>query len=511
MSAQPAQAAQAAPPSSLDLAVAWFNQFALQYAVLGATFTAILAVSFVMMTLFSTGAVYKRARYLWLVWAVFGQIAAAILNSMDARRLGLHENIPDKLFTAQIAMLFTVPLYADVALLPRIKELTRQKGKTILQDKRTILAVAIPTLLKVPRILLIIDFLSMKDTCVPLTKTSPLASVLMCMPAQKFALLEWSFALADQATTMVILAICMHHLGWGWGDKRAVSKSIVGKFRMFCSSLAATMTIPVLVLTALLALHASGKKTHIEGYLMALQPAISVLGAALAALYPLVRTDRRAQLARVKMQASQTEARRLSMMEFEAADPFTTLGKGMPPRTLLDAPHLRPNGMPTLKRHSSHSGYLNSTTYSHFTTSSDGGAIGPHDPNPQDTYTIMNVKVMKPNRDLNVPNWTITTRQRSPHSEAGSDDGMDEKLSPNESRTGIMMPPGFKSNNSSHSNLTTVAPQTPTTPTRPNSYASAMMPPGGRPLGTPVSPVHQDLNNGNFASPVYRGSPMRHG
>ncbi|KAL9937944.1 hypothetical protein V8E36_003489 [Tilletia maclaganii] len=416
--------------SRLDLAVAWFNKYALHYAILGNTFTGILAVSLVVMAICSSARVFKRARFSVVTIATLAQVAASILNSLDARRLGNHETIPDWLFTAQVAMLFAVPLFADLALIPRILELTRQKGKTMLEDKRTMLAVGVSLALKIPRVILVIDFMSMTDSCVPLTRTSPLASVLMCLPAQKFALLQWIFTSVDQAVACIILSICMFHLGWGWGDKRAVSKSIVGKASMFGSTLASTMVFSVLVLTALLALHASGKKIHVEGYLMALQPAVSVLGVALAALNPLVRADRRLQLARVRMQASQTEARRLSMLEFEAADPFAG-GKVQPPRSLLDAPHLRPNGMPTLKRYSSHSGYLNTTTYTHFSTPSKESVEGV-DPSgsPQDTYTIMNVKVMKPHRDLNVPNWTITTRQRSPHPD--SEDGYDEKIAPDQ-------------------------------------------------------------------------------
>ncbi|KAK0561390.1 hypothetical protein OC844_003233 [Tilletia horrida] len=465
--------------SSLDLAVAWFNQFALRYAILGDAFTAVLAVSFVLMTLVSSTRVFKRVRFTWVAVATVAQTAASILNSIDARRLGLHENIPDSLFTAQVAMLFIVPLFADCALLPRIAELTRQKRVSALKDKRLIGALVLPVLCKIPRVLLVIDFLSMADTCVPLTKTSPLASVLMCLPAQKFALYQWVVTLVDQSINMIILAICMYHLGWGWGDKRAVSKSIWGKASMFACTVAAIMLLPVLVLTSLLALHASGQKTHIEGYLMALQPNVSVLGVALAALYPLVRADRRLQLARGRMQVSQTEARRLSMMEFEAADPFA--GKGLPTKTLLGAPHLRPSGVPSLKRHSSHSGYLNSTTYSHFSVPSSGHGDAPD--SPQDTYTIMNVKVVKPNRDLNVPNWTITTRQRSPHSE--SEDGLDEKIAPD-------APSAYGGHH---------APSTPTRgPGRPMSMN------GGSPYtpsvhGTPMSQMDPHSNRG---SPIYR-------
>ncbi|CAD6899339.1 unnamed protein product [Tilletia controversa] len=420
--------------SSLDLAVAWFNRFALRYAILGNTFTAILVVTMVLMTLFSSMRVFKTARYTIIILSTVAQISASVLNSIDARRLGLHENIPDTLFTAQVAMLFVVPLFADFALVPRIMELTRQKEKTLMQDRRTLFALALPLALKVPRVILVADFLSMSDTCVPLTKTSPLASVLMCTPAQKFALLQWTFSLVDQSITMLTLAICMYHMGWGWGDKRAVSKTIFGKASMFGCTLAATMVIPVIVLTALLALHSSGKKTHIEGYLIALQPNVSVLGVALAALYPLVRVNRRLQLARVRMQSSQTEARRLSMAEYEGADPFANLTsqKSHLSKTLLGAPHLRPGGIPHLKRHSSHSGYLNSTMYSHssqFSPTSDEKLA-------QDTYTIMNVKMLKPGgregsngstiSNSESGNWTIT-RQRSPRSE-GSDDGMDEKV-----------------------------------------------------------------------------------
>ncbi|KAE8230357.1 hypothetical protein CF326_g4649 [Tilletia indica] len=476
--------------SSLDLAVAWFNQFALHYAILGDAFTGILVVAFVLMTLCSNGQVFKRARYAIITLATLAQISASVLNSIDARRLGLHENIPDTLFTAQVAMLFVVPLFADFALIPRIKELTRQRGVALLSDKRTLLAVGLPLALKIPRIILVVDFLSMTDTCVPLTKTSPLASVLMCMPAQKFAKLQWTVQLADQSISMITLAICMYHLGWGWGDKRAVSKSILGKASMFGCTLAATMVLPVIVLGALLALHASGKKTHIEGYLIALQPNVSVLGVALAALYPIVRADRRLQLARSRMQVSQTEARRLSLTQYEAAEPFTL--RNQPGKTLLGAPHLRPGGIPHLKRHSSHSGYLNSTTFSEEKVNGEGGMGSPQG------------------------HWTITTRQRSPHSE--SEDGLDEKIGTGSDHThSTHTTPSHSRSNSYHlkgsapsSPAGAISNYMPTTPTRMQSHQSwngVNQNQGGSPYspasrgGTPMSQMEPTMMRG---SPLYR-------
>ena len=139
-------------------------------------------------------------------------------------------------------------------------------------------AIASPSLIKIPRVILISHYVHFVYTC-GLVATD-MSDIVVRVNKEQWALTEWSLMLADQLYCTIFFCIKLYELGWGWGEDKHVSRNFLDTLRRILISALASFVIPSFLLITLIAMQALLYKPWIEGYIFATFVPLTVISAA---------------------------------------------------------------------------------------------------------------------------------------------------------------------------------------------------------------------------------------
>ncbi|KAJ1018164.1 hypothetical protein NDA16_005030 [Ustilago loliicola] len=196
------------------------------------------------------------------------------------------------LYTALIALSMAIPFLVDFTLILRILAFfpTNSTAATGPYRWKRWAAIAFPSLIKIPHVILISHYVHFVYTC-GLVATD-MSDIVVRVNKEQWALTEWSLMLADEFYCTIFFCIKLYELGWGWGEDKHVSRNFLDTLRRILISALASFVIPSFLLITLFAMQALLYKPWIEGYIFATFVPLTVNSAAFATIWPAIRADR---------------------------------------------------------------------------------------------------------------------------------------------------------------------------------------------------------------------------
>ena len=139
-------------------------------------------------------------------------------------------------------------------------------------------AIAFPSLIKIPRAVVICRYLLFVHTSA--LESSNLGEVLIKGNRKQWALTEWTLMLADELYCTSFFCIKLYELGWGWGEDKHVSRNFLDTLQKIIISAFACFVIPSFLLIALITMQAMRYRPDLEGYVVITFAPMTVICAA---------------------------------------------------------------------------------------------------------------------------------------------------------------------------------------------------------------------------------------
>lgn len=139
-------------------------------------------------------------------------------------------------------------------------------------------AIAFPSLIKLPRLVLIAHYIHFVHSVATTSTTMP--EVIYRVNQEQWALFEWALMLADELYCTVFFCVKLYELGWGWGEDKHVSRNFLDTLRKILISAMACFIIPSILLVALIVMQALRYRPDLEGYVFATFVPMTVISAA---------------------------------------------------------------------------------------------------------------------------------------------------------------------------------------------------------------------------------------
>ena len=139
-------------------------------------------------------------------------------------------------------------------------------------------AIAFPSLIKIPRIIVIGHYVHFVYTSA--SAASNLADVVVRSNQKQWNLAEWSLMLADELYCTAFFCIKLYELGWGWGEDKHVSRNFLDTLQKIIISAFACFVIPSFLLIVLIGMQAPRYRPDLEGYVFVTFVPMTVISAA---------------------------------------------------------------------------------------------------------------------------------------------------------------------------------------------------------------------------------------
>ncbi|EPQ27967.1 uncharacterized protein PFL1_04294 [Pseudozyma flocculosa PF-1] len=283
-----AAAEAAAAMAAYQGAVAYAIAFIILYLTL--TLSVISLIAF--MGFIASPRIRRSPIFAILLVASLLCIAAAAVNISQNRDLVVKpESGIDRIrYTTLITLSMVIPFLCDFTLILRILAFYPRGSAP---RWKPALIIAYPVLSKIVRMVFIVLYIHF---CWQATDNAPdMNSIIYRVNQVQYAVVEWAVMLSDQLYCTIFLLYKLYGLGWGWGDEKHISGSLLSTLRTIMYSALASFAIPSFFLIALITMQVSHYRPDIEGYVFATTIHLHVACAAFACLWPAIRSDRQSK------------------------------------------------------------------------------------------------------------------------------------------------------------------------------------------------------------------------
>lgn len=220
--------------------------YAINFIVLYLTMTLFVVVVVAVMGCLASSRVRKSPSFIIIVLATVLCICALAVHVTMNKNLVVNpqKGFNADLYTSLIALSMAIPFLVDFTLILRILAFFPHHSTAATGPYRwkRWAAIAFPSLIKIPRVILICHYVHFVYTC-GLVATD-MSDIVVRVNKEQWALIEWSLMLADELYCTTFFCLKLYELGWGWGEDKHVSRNFLDTLRRILINALASFIIP---------------------------------------------------------------------------------------------------------------------------------------------------------------------------------------------------------------------------------------------------------------------------